>query len=78
MFMDSVLKSFTRRVLLPDIEFFMNLGDWPLVKKNGKIYPVFSWCGSDETADIILPTYDITESSLEAMDRFYINLIIIK
>lgn len=75
MFMDSVLKALTRRVLLPDIEFFMNLGDWPLVKKKEKIFPIFSWCGSKDTADIILPTYDITESSLEAMDRVTMDML---
>ncbi|CAC5400399.1 Protein O-glucosyltransferase 3,Protein O-glucosyltransferase 2 [Mytilus coruscus] len=30
MFSDSVLLSLTRKVVLPDVEFFVNLGDWPL------------------------------------------------
>ena len=68
--MDSVLLSLARKVILPDVEFFMNLGDWPLAPKKEMIYPIFSWCGSEETADIILPTYDITESSLESMGRY--------
>lgn len=68
--MDSVLLSLARKVILPDVEFFMNLGDWPLVPKKKLIYPIFSWCGSDETADILLPTYDIAESSLESMGRY--------
>lgn len=67
--MDSILLSLTRKVLLPDIEFFVNLGDWPLVPKEGKNYPIFSWCGSIDTKDIVIPTYDITESSLEEMGR---------
>lgn len=33
------------------------------------LLPVFSWCGSDDTADIVLPTYDVTEATLEMMGR---------
>ncbi len=75
MFMDAILLSLTRKVRLPDIEFFVNLGDWPLIKEKAKIngsevlLPVFSWCGSNETLDITMPTYDLTESSLENMGR---------
>ena len=29
--------------------------------------PVLSWCGSEDTRDIVLPTYDVTHSTLEAM-----------
>ncbi|XP_076674774.1 protein O-glucosyltransferase 2 isoform X2 [Andrena cerasifolii] len=74
-FMDSVLLSIARKVSLPDIEFFMNLGDWPLVPKGGKSYPIFSWCGSLDTKDIVLPTYDITESSLEAMGKVMLDML---
>ncbi|KZC09703.1 KDEL motif-containing protein 1 [Dufourea novaeangliae] len=74
-FMDSILLSITRKVVLPDIEFFVNLGDWPLVPKTGKNYPIFSWCGSSDTKDIVMPTYDITESSLEAMGRVMLDLL---
>lgn len=68
-FMDAILLSLARKVVLPDIEFFVNLGDWPLVPSSGPRYPVFSWCGSNDTDDIVMPTYDITQSSLEAMGR---------
>ena len=57
---------------LPDFEFIMNLGDWPLIDKK-KIYPpipVFSWCKTNDTFDIVLPTYELTEASLEGMGRF--------
>ena len=54
------------------MEFFVNLGDWPL--ENRKISegpkPLFSWCGSDDSRDIIMPTYDLAESSMEMMSRF--------
>lgn len=70
MFMDAILLSLARKTVLPDIELLVNLGDWPLMNKNAeKIFPLFSWCGSVNTFDIVMPTYDITESSLECMGR---------
>lgn len=80
MFMDAILLSLVRKVRLPDTEFFINLGDWPLVKKGGHTrttgpYPIFSWCGSDETFDIVFPTYDLTESTLEAMNRVTLDML---
>ena len=47
----------------------MNLGDWPLASKREEFLPIVSWCGSDESHDIILPTYEITEATLEMMAR---------
>ncbi|XP_057667646.1 protein O-glucosyltransferase 2-like isoform X2 [Diorhabda carinulata] len=67
-FVDNILLSLTRKVVLPDVEFFSNLGDWPLSTLKKK-YPIFSWCGSTDTFDIIMPTYDITESTLENLGR---------
>lgn len=63
-----------------DMEFFVNLGDWPLMKKGGQSrttgpYPIFSWCGSDDTFDIVMPTYDITESTLENMGRITLDML---
>ncbi|EZA48857.1 KDEL motif-containing protein [Ooceraea biroi] len=74
-FMDAILLSLARKVVLPDIEFFVNLGDWPLVPNAGPLYPIFSWCGSESTKDIVMPTYDITESSLEAMGRVMLDTL---
>lgn len=68
--MDSTLLSLARKVALPDVEFFMNLGDWPLVKKNSDVvHPMFSWCGSTGSWDVVLPTYDLTQASMESMGR---------
>lgn len=59
------------QIKMPDVEFYINVGDWPM--ENRKVsdkpgpVPIISWCGSTDTRDIILPTYDITHSSLEAM-----------
>lgn len=59
------------QVRVPDVEFFVNLGDWPLEKRQPaeRIHPIFSWCGSNNTRDIVMPTYDLTESVLETMGR---------
>uniref|UniRef100_A0A0C9QD62 KDELC1_0 protein n=1 Tax=Fopius arisanus TaxID=64838 RepID=A0A0C9QD62_9HYME len=74
-FSDSILLSLTRKLVVPDTEFFMNLGDWPLVGIKGTLYPIFSWCASEDTRDIVLPTYDITESSLENMGRVMLDML---
>ncbi|XP_066501945.1 protein O-glucosyltransferase 3 [Hoplias malabaricus] len=71
MFSDEMLLSLARKVKLPDVEFYINVGDWPLESRKvddvpGPV-PIISWCGSTETRDIILPTYDITHSTLETM-----------
>lgn len=70
--MDGILLSLTRKTIIPNLEFFVNLGDWPLVKDVNDNFPVFSWCGSTDSYDIVMPTYDITESALENMGRYHI------
>ncbi|XP_053505505.1 protein O-glucosyltransferase 3 [Ictalurus furcatus] len=71
MFSDEMLLSLTRKVRVPDVEFFINVGDWPLetrkVSDVPRPLPIISWCGSKDMRDIILPTYDITHSTLETM-----------
>ncbi|VVC26787.1 Lipopolysaccharide-modifying protein [Cinara cedri] len=74
LFMDNLLLSLSRKVFLPDMEFFVNLGDWPLSSLQNKM-PIFSWCGSNFSADIIMPTYDITESSIENMGRVSLDML---
>ncbi|XP_060785351.1 protein O-glucosyltransferase 2 isoform X4 [Neoarius graeffei] len=76
-FMDAFLLSLTRKVRLPDVEFFVNLGDWPLEKRRSaeKLHPIFSWCGSNDTRDIVMPTYDLTESILETMGRVSLDMM---
>ncbi|XP_063229957.1 protein O-glucosyltransferase 2-like [Bacillus rossius redtenbacheri] len=76
MFVDAILLSLARKVRLPDMEFFFNLGDWPLVKaEQGHRDPVFAWCGSDDTDDIVVPTYDLTEATLECMGRVTLDML---
>lgn len=71
MFSDEILLSLMRKVNVPDVEFFINVGDWPLETKSADAspgpLPIFSWCGSTDTRDIILPTYEVTHSTLETM-----------
>uniref|UniRef100_A0A8C6Z8V9 Protein O-glucosyltransferase 3 n=2 Tax=Nothoprocta perdicaria TaxID=30464 RepID=A0A8C6Z8V9_NOTPE len=71
MFSDEMLLSLARKVHLPDVEFYLNVGDWPVEHRKandtpGPI-PVLSWCGSVESRDIVLPTYDVTHSTLETL-----------
>ncbi|XP_026757126.2 protein O-glucosyltransferase 2-like [Galleria mellonella] len=75
MFADNILLFLARKVVLPDIELIINLGDWPLVRKGTEPLPIFSWCGSDETVDILMPTYDITESTVENMGRVTLDTL---
>ncbi|XP_059618347.1 protein O-glucosyltransferase 2-like [Phlebotomus argentipes] len=80
MFMDAILLSVLRKVKLPDMEMFVNLGDWPMSRKGGRSrttgpWPIFSWCGSSDSHDIVMPTYDITESTLEAMRRVSLDIL---
>lgn len=71
MFSDEYLTTLARMVKLLDVEFIQNLGDWPLsnnrLKKslNGKILPIVSWCGSEDTYDMVLPTYDYTRNVMQ-------------
>ncbi|XP_067934132.1 protein O-glucosyltransferase 3-like isoform X2 [Watersipora subatra] len=74
MFSDSILLSLLRKVPLPDIEFFINLGDWPIVQESNQLLPIFSWCGSNTTKDIILPTYDITDSTMKSLSQVSLDV----
>uniref|UniRef100_A0A4W3HNI8 Protein O-glucosyltransferase 3 n=1 Tax=Callorhinchus milii TaxID=7868 RepID=A0A4W3HNI8_CALMI len=69
MFSDEMLLSLARKVHLPDVEIYINVGDWPLETRQIKDnpLPIISWCGSEDTRDIVLPTYDITRSTLETL-----------
>ncbi|XP_070828061.1 protein O-glucosyltransferase 3 [Chaetodon trifascialis] len=67
MFSDEMLLSLTRKVRVPDVEFYINVGDWPLETRRADPVPVLSWCGSTDTRDIVLPTYEVTHSTLETM-----------
>ncbi|XP_008309556.1 protein O-glucosyltransferase 3 [Cynoglossus semilaevis] len=67
MFSDEILLSLTRKVKVPDVEFYVNVGDWPLETNIKDSVPILSWCGSTDTRDIVLPTYEVTHSTLETL-----------
>ncbi|GMR50940.1 hypothetical protein PMAYCL1PPCAC_21135, partial [Pristionchus mayeri] len=70
-FADDVLLSITRKMVLPDTQFIMNLGDYPLSHgSRGVKLPIISWCGSTETMDIVVPTYALTNTLLRG-ELFY-------
>ncbi|XP_064393653.1 protein O-glucosyltransferase 2-like isoform X2 [Halichondria panicea] len=74
---DMILLSVTNKVVLPDMELMVNLGDWPLskVKKGSPPFPMFSWCGSGDTWDIIWPTWDLMKSTIMGMDRVSLSIL---
>ncbi len=67
------------QVVLPDMELMVNLGDWPLskVKKGSPPFPMFSWCGSMDTWDIIWPTWDLMKSTIMGMDRYHVEYTVL-
>ena len=75
MFWDSLLTWLVRRTTIPDTELIVNLGDWPLVKTKDKPLPMISWCGSHDTIDLVLPTYELTEASIECMGRQSVDVL---
>lgn len=74
-FFDAIFNSLLRKTTLPDTEFIVNLGDWPLSSKSQPPIPIFSWCGSTDTFDIVLPTYEMTESVLEMQNRIQVDIL---
>ncbi|CBZ51751.1 hypothetical protein NCLIV_015430 [Neospora caninum Liverpool] len=79
-FIDNVLLYLAAAVKLPDVEFFMNLGDWPLEKRNADEggLPLFSWSGSDDTFDIILPQWDVAKTSTVGLGKSQPDLLTIQ
>ncbi|CAG5106196.1 Oidioi.mRNA.OKI2018_I69.chr1.g2733.t1.cds [Oikopleura dioica] len=68
-FMTSMFLSLLRKAKLPDAEFIFNLGDWPLEENMTDPQPILTWCGSDNTTDIALPTWDQTKNTRHALFR---------
>ncbi|CAG7669073.1 unnamed protein product [Allacma fusca] len=79
-FPDSLLLTLIRTMYLRDMEFIINLGDWPLVNKDKvkPLIPIFSWCKTNATADILLPTYELVEASLEGMGRVSLDMMTVQ
>jgi len=69
MFSDDILLQLARMIALPELEFWMNLGDWPQQKKVDNPAAVVSWCGHQDYTDIVVPTYDVAESTMHMMHK---------
>eukprot|EP00039_Didymoeca_costata_P012087 m.172888 g.172888 ORF g.172888 m.172888 type:complete len:530 (-) comp15378_c0_seq2:937-2526(-) len=74
-FVNEMLITLNRKVVLPDMEFLLNMGDWPksyrfdqLTGKQKTPIPVFSWCGSDNNFDMVLPTYKLVQAGVFGKD----------
>ncbi|TKR96631.1 hypothetical protein L596_010626 [Steinernema carpocapsae] len=74
MFSDEILQSLSRKMVLPDVDFIMNLGDWPLQPNKPDGVPIVSWCGSTDTMDIVMPTYELTLSVLNSMSSASLDI----
>ncbi|PFH32934.1 protein disulfide-isomerase domain-containing protein [Besnoitia besnoiti] len=75
-FIDLVLSYLVAAVQLPDVEFFVNLGDWPLEKRQSPdALPLFSWSGSEDSSDIILPQWDVSKTSTLGLGKAYPDLL---
>lgn len=75
MFSDEALIYLTKKYQMSNTEFFMNLGDWPQEFDLTNPIPIISWCGSNQTADIIIPTYDIMRAVLHGMYRQELDIL---
>jgi len=78
-FSDELLLSLARKARLPDLDFIWNLGDWPLGRlatESGQVrpLPIVSWGGSNSSSDLLLPTYEIMEATLQMMDRVTVDV----
>ena len=69
-----MLLSLMGKVSLPDMEFFVNFRDKPIVKTTRLPIPVFSFGGSRDTADIALPSYELTDSIQKSLHKAELDL----
>ena len=68
-FIDEWFLSLARKVILPNVEFLFNLGDWPKQFNPTDDPPIIAMCSSQESYDIVIPTYEMTTRSLNDMVR---------
>lgn len=74
-FFDEIVFSLRRRVILPDMELLLNMGDWPQSPKRDPLtgsvrpaLPLVSWCGSTSHYDMLLPTYKLVLATVFGKD----------
>ena len=72
-FSDDILLQLLRMTKIPDVEFWMNLGDWPMERRGRHETPaaVISWCGHEDFTDIVVPTYEVTQNTNGMISTIY-------
>eukprot|EP00117_Sycon_ciliatum_P028601 scpid59976/ scgid22949/ KDEL motif-containing protein 1 len=65
---DKMWLALARRVKLPDMEFLFNMGDWPQSNLSAQGLPVVSWGASNDTDDIVVPTYKVVLGTVFGTD----------
>ncbi|OXB70777.1 UNVERIFIED_CONTAM: hypothetical protein H355_014600 [Colinus virginianus] len=57
-------------VCVADVEFVLNLGDWPVVGRETGVeaLPLFGWSGGKNYIDIILPQWDVVKTTMFGFD----------
>jgi hypothetical protein len=77
---DLILRSVTNKATLPDMEFIVQVSDWPQDRNSSHTdsFPFFSWCGSEFYRDIVWPQYDLLRHTIQAMDRVSLDMIMIQ
>ncbi|VDM25670.1 unnamed protein product [Toxocara canis] len=73
-FVDEIFTSIMRKMRLPNTEFIFNLGDWPLERKRPNGVAIVSWCGSNDTMDIVVPTYELMKSVIDSMHTVSLDI----
>ncbi|XP_019854602.1 PREDICTED: KDEL motif-containing protein 1-like, partial [Amphimedon queenslandica] len=74
---DMILTSMLNKAQLPDMEFIVQVSDWPQDKNDPKKepFPFFSCCGSEYYRDIVWPQYDLMRHTVQAMDRVELDMM---
>ena len=71
---DDMLLSLMAKVNLPDLEFFVNLRDSPIEKSKVNPMPILSFGGSRDSADIAMPSYELTDAVLKSMHKSDVDI----
>ena len=79
-FSDDVLLHLLRMVKIPDVEFWINLGDWPMERRGKYESPaaIISWCGHEDFTDIVVPTYEVTSNTNGMMSNTFSDQFLIQ
>lgn len=70
-FMDDMLFSLQRKVILPDVEFVLNIGDYPSANRTTHLLdkPLVSWCKSVDYENQLLQSHRPSKSDITVSGR---------